>query len=48
VAIGTWIHYAVTFDTINDIGTIYRNGNQVASGFCEVTPTRPWNAMGAT
>ena len=30
---GGWEHFAINFDTIADIGTIYRNGVQVMSGF---------------
>ena len=30
---GGWEHFAINFDTISDIGTIYRNGVQVMSGF---------------
>ena len=33
ITIGGWSHYAITYDTIADIGTIYRNGTVVASGF---------------
>jgi len=40
---GVWSHYAINFDTIADVGTIYRDGVQVASGFFgDNSPTQSW------
>lgn len=43
VTVGTWVHYAVTFDTIGDVGAIFRDGKPVASGFFgDNAPAVPW------
>jgi hypothetical protein len=43
VTLDKWEHYAITYDTINDIGTIYRNGIAVKSGpFFDNAPASAW------
>lgn len=38
-----WNHFAITYDTIADVGTIYRDGKVVATGFFgQNSPAFPW------
>jgi hypothetical protein len=43
VSLDTWEHYTITFDPVNDVGTIYRNGIAVKSGFFgDNSPASAW------